>query len=115
MIVVITSWAPVRAFSTPAMPPQIAPPIMPARIAATQVDAGRQVPGEADVAGRQRPDDELALGADVEQAGPEGQRHAEAGADQRGGPDQGGRRSRRGCRPTPVTSDEYDSQIASPA
>ena len=32
MIVVITSWAPVFAFSTPGMPPQKAPPSTPARV-----------------------------------------------------------------------------------
>ena len=32
MIVVITSWAPVFAFSTPGMPPQNAPPRTPARM-----------------------------------------------------------------------------------
>ena len=48
-----------------------------------QVQAGRQVPGEADVAGADRADDQLALGTDVEQAGAERQGHAEARADQR--------------------------------
>jgi len=33
MIVVITSWAPVWARSQPGMPPQMAPPMKPARIA----------------------------------------------------------------------------------
>ena len=83
MIVVMTSWAPVRAFSTPAMPPHSAPPSRPATERGQQVDARGQVPGEADVAGRQRPEDQLALGADVEQARPERERDAEAGADQR--------------------------------
>ena len=50
-----------------------------------QVEHRRQVQGEPDVRGQDRARDRLALGADVEQAGPEGQPDAEPGADQRRG------------------------------
>ena len=42
MIVLITSWAPVRALRNPAMPPQNAPPTSPARMARGRwIAAGR--------------------------------------------------------------------------
>ena len=50
-----------------------------------QVGHGRQVPGDAHVAGRDRPENHLPLTTDVEQAGAEGDGHAESGDDERGG------------------------------
>ena len=47
------------------------------------MDDGRKMEGEADVRGQDRAPDRLALGADVEQSGPERQPDAEPGADQR--------------------------------
>ena len=78
MIVVITSWAPVFAFSTPGMPPQKAPPSTPARVTRSSASGSGHVgdPRErADPRGGGGPDEELTLGADVEQAGSERERH----------------------------------------
>ena len=79
----ITSCAPVRALSRPTTPPQSAPPMIPAMTATIRWMHDRQVPVEADEAGEGRAQDDLALGADVEQAGPEGQADREPGQDQR--------------------------------
>ena len=89
MIVVITSCAPVRAFRMPGMAPHRAPPRHAARIATSEVQAGRKVHREADVAGEDGAEHQLPLGTDVEQPGTEGEGHAESGADQRRGLDQG--------------------------
>ena len=76
MIVVITSWAPVLARRTPGMPPHSAPPTKPARMMiGTAMIAGTsymndQVPTQAAVT---PPIEHLALGADVEQPGAEGE------------------------------------------
>ncbi len=45
-----------------------------------QVQAERQVPGKPHVGSERGADDDLALGADVEQAGTEGQRNTQPGA-----------------------------------
>jgi hypothetical protein len=82
MIVTITSWAPVFAFSQPTMLPQSAPPSKAAHSGQQEVNAGWQMPAEADVGGHDRAQDRLALSTDVEQPSTEGQPHAETGADQ---------------------------------
>ncbi len=54
-----------------------------------QVEAHRQVQGEAHPGGEDAGHDDLALRTDVEQARTEGQCDAEAGGDQRGGDGEG--------------------------
>ena len=71
------------------MPPQTAPPTMPADEGDDDVDDRRQLPGEADVAGEDRAHDQLALDADVEQPGAERDADGEPAEDQRRGVDQG--------------------------
>ena len=83
MIVTMTSCAPVRALSTPAMPAHSAPPSAGAEDAEQQVQPERQVEREPDEAGEDATEDDLALGADVEQPGAEPDAQAEAGEDQR--------------------------------
>ena len=86
MIVVMTSWAPVRARSTPGIPPHRAPPRKPARrMIGTARIAGvsymnDHVPTHAAVT---PPIEHLALGADVEQPGPERERQGQRRADER--------------------------------
>ncbi|MNY79805.1 hypothetical protein D3C86_2206030 [compost metagenome] len=48
------------------------------------MQAERQVPGEPDIGCEGRTDNDLALRTNVEQARPEGQGNAKAGADERG-------------------------------
>jgi hypothetical protein len=89
MMVVMTSCAPVVAFSRPGIAPQSAPPSRPASTGRHQVDDRGQIEREPDVGREDRRDRDLALGADVEQAGPERDRHGQAGRDERGGEEQG--------------------------
>ena len=80
MIVTITSWAPVRALSTPGMPPHSAAAERPRRDDDRDEqragDVGQPAEG-ADPRGRGGAHEQLALHADVEQAGPEGEGHGE--------------------------------------
>ncbi len=89
------------------MPPHSAPATMPAMRATMHVDAPRQVERERHPAGGGGGHQHLAAAADVEHADAEGQRHAEAGRDQRRRecqrlgerPDAAGERvARRSCR-----------------
>ena len=87
MIVMITSCAPVRAFSTPGMHAverrrRRRRRAMTIGISERPGHVGQ--PAErADPRGRGRADEQLALDADVEQAGPERERHGQRGADER--------------------------------
>ena len=83
MIVTITSWAPVRAFSQPTMPPQ-SRRRQPGEQATSRWSTGGRCQVKPTYAAKIAPEDRLALGADVEQAGPERQPDTEPGADQRG-------------------------------
>ena len=83
MIVVMTSCAPVRALSHPASPPHTAPAMHARDKRDNEVQHQRQLPGEPDVAGSHRAENELPLGADVEQAGPKREADREADENQR--------------------------------
>ena len=84
MIVEITSLAPVVAFSKPAMPAHTAPATTAASDREHDVQERRHaVERRADEDRGERADEVLALAADVEQAGAEGERDREAGEDQR--------------------------------
>ncbi len=83
MMVVMTSWAPVRAFNNPASPAQTAPPTIPPRITSGDVDDRRRREREADPERDHAADVHLAVGADVEQPGLEADRDGETGQDQR--------------------------------
>ncbi len=67
------------------MPPQTAPADDARGDGEGDVDRGGTVEREPDPAGRRGADEDLALAADVEQAGAERQRDAETGGDQRHG------------------------------
>ena len=89
MIVVITSLAPVVAFSRPAIPPHTAPAAHAPSIARTMCGKpGIAVERRADPDRHVGADEVLALAADVEQAAAEGERHRQAGEDQRRRDDQ---------------------------
>ena len=55
MIVTITSWAPVRAFSKPTMPPHIPPPTTPAAIATIRCSPGGRFQAKPTYAARIAP------------------------------------------------------------
>ena len=66
------------------MKPHSAPPTNPAPHRERQMDEPRQAgEAEADDHGEQRADVELSLGADVEEADAEGERHGQPGQDER--------------------------------
>ena len=56
MIVTITSWAPVLAFSQPTMPPQMPPPMMPPSIATTRWITGGRCKVKPTYAARMAPE-----------------------------------------------------------
>ena len=74
------------------MKPQTAPPTMPARTASGRwMNHGRPVIEKPDEHGEHAADEQLALAADVEQSGAEGDGDGEAGEDQRRGLGERGR------------------------
>ncbi len=76
MIVLITSCAPVLAFSQPGIKPQIAASHGAGQESQRHVDEDRQAGHEiAHKGGKDGADENLAFGADVEQAGAETKRH----------------------------------------
>ena len=98
MIVTMTSCAPVRALSTPAMPAHSAPPSAAPMTQSSRCSAEGQVEREPDEPGEDATEDDLALGTDVEQPGAEPDAQAETGEDQgrRDGERLGQRADRRG-------------------
>ena len=84
MIVLITSCAPVVAFRNPAMPAQNAPAAHAARIASTMWRTlGMSANEEPTQTAAIEPTMYWPVAADVEEAGPERERHRQAGEDQR--------------------------------
>ncbi len=84
MIVVITSCAPTLAFRIPAIPPQIAPARIAARMREQDVQRARHsLEVRPDQQRRDQPDPELSLAADVEEPAAEGERDGDRGQDQR--------------------------------
>ena len=95
MIVAMISLPPKRALIRPAMPPQNAPPRMPAtRKSKRPSGVGRQQRRQR--YGEHAARDELAVHADVEDAGAKGERNAEAHDGERDRPQQGFKQSRAG-------------------
>ena len=84
MIVVTTSWAPETAFRKPGMKPQAAPKIMPATSETGTATIGRALAQlDADDDRAEGAHQELALHADVEQAGLEAEADGQAAEQQR--------------------------------
>ena len=85
MIVVITSCAPTVALRKPAIPAHAAPASTRAVIASRTCGTWPCRRTRADPDGNDRPDDVLALSADVEEAAAERERDREPGEDERRG------------------------------
>lgn len=83
MIVLMTSWTLRFALRMPATQAHSAPKKMPPRDRQRDQEDARQVQRVADPGRHQAAQDQLTLRADVEQADLEGDRHREAGQDQR--------------------------------
>ena len=98
--VVITSCAPVRALRKPGTNPYAPPAMVPPSTATTRARSGGRCPATsvAVIDGAQAADEELPVHAEVEQAGAERHREAQAGEDERRGADQGFGDGSEGCR-----------------
>ncbi len=88
-MVVMTSWAPIRAFISAGMKAHAAPARAAARSAAGAATAhGRPAELDADERGPEAPEEQLPLGPDVEEPSAEAVGDSKTGEDERCGPDE---------------------------